>query len=74
MHTDRGEDRHAEAKSLLAVVMEMGIQTAVNQCINYYVELVWLYSIWIIPAIHTDETQKEILVLDNQRTECGHCF
>ena len=56
--TDRGKDRHAEAMSLLAVVMEICIQTAVNKCINHYVELVWLYSIWIIPAVHTDKRLK----------------
>jgi hypothetical protein len=58
VQTEGGKDRHAEAKSLLAVVMEICVQTMVNQCINHYVELVRLYSIWIMPAIHTDKRLK----------------
>jgi len=58
MRMDRGKGRHAEAKSLLAVVMVIRIHIAVNQCINHYVEMVWLYSIWIIQAFHTDKRLK----------------
>jgi D-alanyl-lipoteichoic acid acyltransferase DltB (MBOAT superfamily) len=74
--TDRVKDRHAEAKSLLAVVMEIWIHTAVNRCMYESLCRIGLVVQHMdYPSYsHWQEAQKEMLVLDNQRTECEHSF